>query len=106
MNATDQPILAGKITKVKIGTRFYIVRDELKSFLDSYETYFDKYIELMDSIEKDDPNYLYTYMELMSKLEELSNIEDDWDDLTTDEEDYYLYVLSKVNTKLLEASTK
>lgn len=84
------------------------VSPEFKAYMDSYEAFFDEYLDFMESADEDEDGFGYLlryaammerYVEVMDSLEAV-----DEEALSTADEVYYLEVLSRINRKLLEAS--
>ncbi len=83
------------------------VTPSFKEQMDSYEKFFDEYIELMESVEKDPTliastkylQFMMQYAETMEKLEEI-----DENSLSEADQLYYIEVQSRINQKLLEAT--
>lgn len=84
------------------------IRPEFKEAMDSYEAFFDEYIEFMteyanadatDLLEMlaDYTEYMKQYVETMKEFEDLGN-----QDLSTEEALYYAEVSSRISRKLLE----
>ena len=84
------------------------IRPEFKEAMDSYEAFFDEYIEFMteyanadatDLLEMlaDYTEYMKQYVETMKEFEDLEN-----EDMTTEEALYYAEVASRISRKLLE----
>ena len=84
------------------------ISPEFKEAMDSYEAFFDEYVEFM-KVYKDSDNptammmeyvdYMSKYADAMEKLDEI-----DEDDLTTAEEAYYIDTMARINKKLLEVT--
>ncbi len=81
------------------------IRQEFKDAMDSYELFFDEYIEFMNkysenendiSVALDYANFLAQFSETMQDLEEISE-----DDLSDEEFLYYTEVMLRINQKLL-----
>ena len=81
------------------------ISPELKEFLDSYEAFFDEYIEFMKTYDDSDAAALLKYASLMEKYYEFSEKAEEWDekDMTDEESLYYFKVMNRVNEKLYEA---
>ncbi len=79
---------------------------EFKSAMDSYEAFFDEYVEFMNKYNKSDDTLgmLNDYMDFMSRysemMEKLNAV--DSDELSTEEALYYTEVVTRINKKLLE----
>lgn len=98
----------GKKVKVKVGKKTYSLHVEFKDVMDKYEEYFDKYIELMNNMDK--PGYMTKYLEFMQKYTEVTEALDKLDKMTNkekgwtkDENAYYTYVMLQIDKKLLAA---
>lgn len=81
------------------------IRPEFKAQIDSLEEYFNKYIEFMISYKESEntmaligeyAEFMTSYVENMNKLEKLKT-----DDISSEELEYYLSVLNRINEKLL-----
>lgn len=85
-----------------------IIRPEFKEMLDSYEAFFDEYIEFMELYEQNpgDLTLLTKYMEYMTQyadvMEKLSAVEDE--EMSDAELLYYIEVNNRITRKLAEAS--
>lgn len=84
------------------------VTPEVKEAMDSYEAFFDKYIEFMQVYEESEStaelmleyaDYMAQYAEMTEKIEAI-----DEDSLSTADQMYYIEVMSRVSQKLLAAS--
>ena len=77
------------------------VSPEFKKYMDSYEAFFDEYLDFMESAEgeEDGFGYLLRYAEMMDSLDAIGE-----EELSTADELYYLEVLSRIGKKLMEAS--
>ena len=84
------------------------VTPEVKEAMDSYEAFFDKYIEFMQVYEESEStaelmleyaDYMAQYAEMTEKIEAI-----DEDSLSTADQMYYIEVMSRVSQKLLDAS--
>lgn len=79
---------------------------EFKKTMDDYEDFFDSYCELMEEYSKDPNSAMDEYLEMNQKyltvIEELDAIDED--ELTDEEEAYYLEVMARINSKLLEVA--
>ncbi len=85
------------------------VTPELKEFCDSYEAFMDQYINVMESVDKDTPEFMTQYADLLEKMADFeekaayyTSIEDDMSDA-----DYAYYTASmlRIQAKLIEFST-
>ena len=85
------------------------VNSDLKEFLDSYEAFVDEYVEFLNEY-KNDPNnvssMLNEYLDMLTRMEEFSEKVDqyDTDSMTTADEKYYLEVVGRCQTKILNAA--
>ena len=77
--------------------------------MDSYEAFFDEYVEFMKNFDESDPgdlSVLADYTSMMAKytetMEKLDAIDED--ELTDEEMAYYIDVMARINKKLLELS--
>lgn len=96
---------SGKMVKVTVGKKTYTLHEDFKEAIDTYEAFFDSYIEFM--AHADAPDFMqkyfefmsqYTeYMEAMEKLDKLSEKEKDW---TQDEAMYFNQVQLRISEKL------
>ena len=75
--------------------------------MDSYEAFFDEYVEFMKDFDEsslDDLSVLTDYTSLLSQyadvMEKLDAIDED--ELTAEEDAYYIEVMLRINKKLLE----
>lgn len=84
------------------------MRPEFKEALDSYEEFFNEYVEFMkkymnstDTVGmlKDYTEYMSKYADMMQKLEKLGD-----EEMNTAEAAYYLEVTTRINKKLLEVA--
>lgn len=84
------------------------IRPEFKEALDSYEVFFDEYVEFMKKYQDSDDvssmltdytNYMSQYADMMTKLSALEG-----EDMTTAEAAYYLEVTTRINKNLLEVA--
>lgn len=83
------------------------IRPEFKKAMDDYEEFFDKYCEFMKKYSSDESNdlsLLAEYLDYLTKVEEMSETFEKWDDedLSKEEEKYYLEVELRVAMKLLD----
>lgn len=85
------------------------IRPEFKEAMDSYEAFFDEYIDFMKQYtSSNDPlgmledytDYMTQYADTMSAMDEIDDSE-----LTSEELAYYLEVTARVNQKLLGATS-
>ena len=76
--------------------------------MDSYEAFFDEYIAFMQKYSNsDDPagmlmdysNYMLKYADAMEKLNQM-----DTEEMTIEEQAYYIEVMARIQKKLLESS--
>lgn len=76
--------------------------------MDSYEEFFDEYAEFMKKFSKsgnsaellmDYSSYMMKYADTMDKLQRI-----DSEELTIEEQKYYIEVMARIEEKLLEAS--
>ena len=86
------------------------VSPEFKKYMDSYEAFFDEYLDFMESADEEEEGFGYLlryaammerYVEVMDSLDAIGD-----EELSTADELYYLEVLSRINKKLLEASAE
>ena len=80
--------------------------EECKKTMDDYEDFIDSYCELMEKYNDDPATYMAEYLEMNAKymkvMEELDALDED--ELTDEEEAYYLEVMARINSKLLEVA--
>lgn len=84
------------------------VSQEFKDAMDSYEKYFDEYVELMQKM-ADNPDDLSIFMEYADfigqyndMMEKFNALEDS--EMTDSERAYYIEVQARINAKLLAAA--
>ena len=84
------------------------ISPEFKAAMDSYEEFFDEYAEFMKKYSESDnaaamlmdyTNYMMKYADTMEKLDQIKS-----EELTLQEEQYYIEVMARIQKKLLEAS--
>lgn len=85
------------------------IRPEFQEAMDSYEAFFDEYVDYMKSYQNDPTNaeLLMGLSDMMAKESEMLKEFDDWEndeDMTTAEAAYYLEVQSRVTAKLAEVA--
>lgn len=82
------------------------IRPEVKEAIDSYEKYIDTYCEFMSRADYGDMKWLADYAKYMKDLVEMEKkfnaIQDK--DLTTAEYNYYIEVLNRCNTKMMQTA--
>ncbi len=86
-----------------------LIRPEFKEAMDSYEAFFDEYVELMQQYKNDPTNaeLLTQYSEMLSKETKMLKEFDDWekdDSMTDAEAAYYLEVHARIYKKLAEVA--
>ncbi len=86
------------------------ISEEFKKAMDSYETFFNEYVEIMNKYKKSDGtdlSILKDYTEYLAKYSEVSKDFKDWEskNLNSAELKYYLEVQSRVSKKLLEIAS-
>ena len=81
-----------------------VISPELKDFLDSYESFMDEYCEFMKNYNAADTTKMMEYLQILQKYSDFAEKADAWKDkeLSDAETAYYLEVLNRVNTKLLQ----
>lgn len=82
------------------------IRPEIKEAIDAYESFIDEYIAFMKTYAESDNSLalLADYVKFAAKLEEYDHKMDKLEEELTDEEDiYFLEVLNRCNVKLLES---
>ena len=81
------------------------VRPEIKEAIDSYEAFFDEYVEFMASYDSSDLSALTGYLSMMQQytdtMQKLDDMEDD--DLTSAELTYYTQAMLRIDQKLVGA---
>lgn len=84
------------------------VTPEFKEAMDSYERFFDEYVEFMKKYSSSDDSlgmladysrYMLTYTETMEKMDSIQT-----DDLSTEDMAYYIDTMARIQKKLLEAA--
>ena len=84
------------------------VSPEFKRYMDSYEEFFDEYLDFMNSMDGEGSglDVLLRYAVMMERYAEVMDSLDaiGEEDLSTADELYYLEVLSRISQKLLEAA--
>lgn len=84
------------------------VTPEFKEAMDSYERFFDEYVEFMKKYSSSDDalamltdysKYMITYAETMEKMEATNT-----DDLSAEDMAYYIDTMARIQKKLLEAA--
>ncbi len=82
------------------------IRSEFKEAMDSYESFYTKYCEIMKQYADNptDLTLLSKYSEMLSKAEEMDKAFEDWDedDLTNEELKYYLEVNNRVMQMMVD----
>ena len=95
----------GEIIQVKRNGKTYRIRKDFKESMDAYEAIFDDYIDLLKNTNVTSPQYMAKYTEFMDKYQEFGeHMEKVEDELTDDEENYYLVVTLQIEQKLLSIS--
>lgn len=82
------------------------IRPEIKEAIDAYESFIDEYIAFMKTYAESENSLtlLADYVKFAAKLEEYDHKMDKLEEELTDEEDiYFLEVLNRCNVKLLES---
>lgn len=83
---------------------------EFKEAMDSYEAFYDEYCELMKQVAEDASNMtvLTKYMEFLSKMEEVDEKFEAWEDgdMNDAEMKYYLEVHNRILQKMMEISAE
>ena len=76
--------------------------------MDSYEAFFDEYLEFMERMDEEDGGFdiLFRYADMLARYAEVMESLDavGEEELSTADELYYLEVLNRINRKLLGAS--
>lgn len=82
------------------------IRPEFKEAMDSYEEFFDEYVEIMNSYTNNpsDMSILTQYLQYMGQYTDMMEKFDAWEDeeMTEAETKYYLEVQLRIQQKLLE----
>ncbi len=79
------------------------VDSELKEFLDSYEAFIDEYCDFMETYDSSDALMLIKYTEMMSKYADFAAKAEEYDSddkMSSEDRNYYIEVLTRVNNKL------
>lgn len=105
---TPPPTLPIPGTTPKPAAQSSGVDPELKAFLSSYESFIDEYVDFMQDYSSDSSNItamMNDYLSMTMKLNELSAQADRYDAGTMSDADaaYYLEVMARCETKLLQA---
>ncbi len=83
------------------------IRPAFKEAMDSYEAFFDEYIEFMADIDtsNDSAQAVSDYADLLTRYEETMKAIEDIEDIEMSEaeEDYYIETLFRIETKMLNA---
>ena len=82
------------------------IRPEIREAIDAYESFIDEYIAFMKTYSESDNSIalLMDYMKFAAKLEEYETKMDKLEEELTHEEDiYFLEVVNRCNVKLLES---
>ena len=79
--------------------------EEFKQKMDSYEQFFNTYVEFMKSYDSSDTSAMMQYLNLMAQYTEAIEALDSIDEstLTPEQDAYYLQVMLRIEQKLLEA---
>lgn len=83
------------------------IRPEIKEAIDSYETFMNDYCDFMKKYAEsnDQASLLIDYMDYLNKFSDFSDkVDAIKDDLTDEENAYYLEVMNRVNLKLIESA--
>ena len=103
--ATAVPSIAVEAPEQKIRTDG--ISPEFKNFVDSYEAFYNEYVEFLTNYDSGDFSMIAKYASLVAKAEELDKkaeaYQDD-DDLTTEELNYLLNAQARIQQKLLSVS--
>lgn len=82
------------------------LRPEFKQAMDSYESFYNEYIDLLNQYKANPTDFsiLTKYMSMLSKLEEIDAAFKAWDssDMTSEELKYYLEVSTRIQKKLVD----
>lgn len=88
--------------------KYRVSAPNLKKLMDSCESFFDEYCEIMKKYNEnpDDMSLLMDYLDFMTEYDEIMTEMDDLntDDLTNEEQKYYLEVQNRITSKLLAVS--
>jgi FtsZ-interacting cell division protein ZipA len=95
----------GEATKeTQAATDETLIRDDFKQAMDSYEAFFDEYVETMRLYKEDPTNteVLSQYSDILMREAKMLKEFDEWEseDMTTAETAYYLEVQSRIYAKL------
>lgn len=84
------------------------IRPEFKEAMDSYEAFFDEYIEFLESYDANDMSMLLEYTSFLSQYNEtMGKLEDiDESELSPEEDAYYLEVMLRIDQKLITVASK
>lgn len=84
------------------------IRPEFKEAMDSYEEFFDEYVEIMKKFEEDpsDISFLADYAQYMAQYAEMMQKLEAWEseDLNAAETAYYVDVQARITKKLMEVT--
>ena len=99
----DQQVTEGTTSEVHTG-----IRPEFKEAMDSYEAFFDEYIEFLESYDANDMSMLLEYTSFLSQYSEtMGKLEDiDESELSPEEDAYYLEVMLRIDQKLITVASK
>ena len=84
------------------------IRPEFKEAMDSYEAFFDEYVEIMEAFKQNPSSmevlakyadYMGRYADMMAKLDEVGK-----EDMSKEESAYYIEVMARIEAKLLKAA--
>lgn len=84
------------------------IRPEFKEAMDSYEAFFDEYIAFMEGFSDSEfsLDLLTEYSKFMEQYTETMEAMEEWntEDMSTEEEAYYLEVQTRINDKLMNSA--
>lgn len=102
-------ILNDEIIKAVNNGDYSLVTPEFKEYIDSYEAFYDDYIEFMKKYSSDDANVTEMMIDYTDMLSELSNWTEaiekmDESTLSTADDTYFILVTLRIEKKLLDAN--
>ena len=103
--ASDDSVEINEETAVTDG-----IRPEFKEAMDSYEAFFDEYVEFMNQYAKSEstPALLLEYSEFLTQYSETMQKMEEWEsgELSKEETLYYIEVTGRINQKLASAAVQ
>ena len=102
-SGADQQVTEGTTSEVHTG-----IRPEFKEAMDSYEAFFDEYIEFLERYDANDLSMVLEYTSFMAQYNETMGKLDDIDEseLSPEEDAYYLEVMLRIDQKLITVASK